>query len=469
MKPATRSSRPGDRPATRSRHRRLVAAGTVLAATALAVPTAAIAHGPHDDPSAAARRSIIGGHARNVIVLIGDGMGDSEITIARNYQVGANGRLAMDTLPLTGEYTTYAVQKDHPDKPDYVTDSAASGTGWSTGHKTYNGAVSVLPDGRTAVPTALELAKRAGFRTGDVTTAEIEDATPAVQTAHVAERGCYGPADMADCPAQDVRNGGPGSIAEQQAALQPDLLLGGGSAAYRQVIKGGRYAGMTVRQKAEALGTRVVTTAAQLKAADGRRPILGLFAPGNLDLEWTGPTPTRQGTDPARCAINTARNPDQPHLADMTSRAISVLDARSRHSRKGFFLQVEGASIDKQDHAANPCGQIGETVAFDAAVRVALEYQRSHRDTLVVVTADHGHTSQIVEAGSPTTGVTATLTTNEGADMTISYATTAYPGSQQHTGTQVRIAAGGPQAASVLGVTNQTDLFFTVQRALGLR
>ncbi|QGN33650.1 alkaline phosphatase [Microlunatus sp. Gsoil 973] len=465
-RPAPRRSE--GRPVTRFRRRRLAVAGLILAVTAIAVPTGATAHGSHNDPTADARRNVVGGAARNVILLIGDGMGDSEITIARNYQVGANGRLAMDSLPMTGAYTTYAVQKDDPTKPDYVTDSAASGTGWSTGHKTYNGAVSVLPDGTTAVPTSLELAKRAGYRTGDVTTAEIEDATPAVQTAHVAERSCYGPDDMADCPAQDVRNGGPGSIAEQQAALQPDLLLGGGSAAYQQVIKGGRYAGMTVRQKAESLGTEVLTTAGELKSARGHRPILGLFAPGNLDLEWTGPTPTEQGTQPARCAINTARNSDQPHLAEMTTKAISILDARSRHSRRGFFLQVEGASIDKQDHAANPCGQIGETIAFDAAVRSALDYQRTHRDTLVVVTADHGHTSQIVETGTTTAGVTATLTTNEGADLTISYATTEYPGSQQHTGTQVRIAAGGPQAASVLGVTDQTDLFFTVRRALSL-
>jgi alkaline phosphatase len=457
--PVRRSSR---------RRRRLAAAGALVAATALAVPTAAIAHGPHDDHSGTARKNIVGGKARNVILLIGDGMGDSEITIARNYQVGANGRLAMDTLPMTGAYTTYAVQKDDPTKPDYVTDSAASGTGWSTGHKTYNGAVSVLPDGTTSVPTSLELAKQAGFRTGDVTTAEVEDATPAVQTAHVATRSCYGPDNMAPCPTQATENGGPGSIAEQQAAIQPDLLLGGGSAAYQQTIKAGPFQGKSVQQKAEMLGTQVVTTAAGLEQASGRQPILGLFATGNMDLEWVGPTPTKQGTAPSRCAVNGARAASQPHLVDMTRKALSVLDAQSRHSRKGFFLQVEGASIDKQDHAANPCGQIGETIAFDDAVEEALTYQRSHRDTLVVVTADHGHTSQIVETGSTTPGVTATLTTNEGADMTISYATTEFPGSQQHTGTQVRIAAGGPQAANVLGVTNQTDLFFTVKRALRL-
>src|ERR1051325_5683282 len=127
------------------RSRRAAFALTALAVVAL--PTAAIAGDAHRDNTSAARQAIQGGKARNVIMLLGDGMGDSEITIARNYQVGANGRLAMDSLPLTGEYTTYAVQKADPTKPDYVTDSAASGTGWSTGHKTYNGAISVRPDG----------------------------------------------------------------------------------------------------------------------------------------------------------------------------------------------------------------------------------------------------------------------------------------------------------------------------------
>src|SRR3954447_15655114 len=118
----------------RSRRGRLALA---LAATAIvAVPTVAVASDAHQDRTQAAKQAVKGGKARNVILLIGDGMGDSEITIARNYQVGANGRLAMDTLPMTGAYTTYAVQKDDPTFPDYVTDSAASGTGWSTGHKT---------------------------------------------------------------------------------------------------------------------------------------------------------------------------------------------------------------------------------------------------------------------------------------------------------------------------------------------
>src|SRR3954462_8921690 len=127
---------------TRTRRTRAVVA---LAAASLAVPAVAVASGAHLDNTHAAKKAVQGGKARNVVLLIGDGMGDSEITIARNYFKGANGRLAMDTLPLTGAYTKYAVREDQPTIPDYVTDSAASGTGWATGHKTYNGAISVLP------------------------------------------------------------------------------------------------------------------------------------------------------------------------------------------------------------------------------------------------------------------------------------------------------------------------------------
>jgi alkaline phosphatase len=447
----------------RSRRGRVVLA---LAATAfVAAPTVALASDAHQDRTQAAKQAIKGGKARNVILLIGDGMGDSEITIARNYQVGANGRLAMDKLPLTGAYTTYAVQKENPSLPEYVTDSAASGTGWATGHKTYNGAISVLPNEKP-VPTILELAKKAGYKTGDVTTAELQDATPAVLGSHVVSRNCKGPDAMTDCFVNDKLNGGAGSIAEQLVQTHPDVLLGGGKQFFDQTVKAGKYQGLTVAQQAQVNDYQVVTDAAGLAAASKKGPILGAFAKNNMDLEWVGPTPTKTNTAPSKCAVNTARTATQPHLVDMASKALDVLDYQSRNSRKGFFLQIEGASIDKQDHAANPCGQIGETVAFDAAIKKVLEYQKKNPDTLVVVTADHGHTSQIVE--TTTLGYTATLITADNANMIVSYATSEIGGSQQHTGTEVRIAAGGPQAANVLGVTNQTDLFYTMKRALGI-
>jgi len=149
----------------------------------------------------------------------------------------------------------------------------------------------------------------------------------------------------------------------------------------------------------------------------------------------------------------------------MTKKAIELLQG----DRDGFFLQVEGASIDKQDHAANACAQIGETIAFDNAIKVAQEYARSHPDTLIVVTADHAHTSQIVGedtsgTGNPT-GYSNNLTTADGQTLRVTYGTAggatppAAPPSQQHTGSVVPAFASGPGAAAVLGTTDHTDLF----------
>ncbi|NUR88490.1 MAG: alkaline phosphatase [Nonomuraea sp.] len=430
----------------------VVAAGLLAA---VAVPSLA---GASDGEGLQAAFS--NGHARNVILLIGDGMGDSEITIARNYAKGAAGRLAMDTLGFTGAYTTYAVSKDDPSKPDYVTDSAASGTGWATGHKSYNGAISVTPDG-TPQATLLELAKKSGYRTGSVTTAELTDATPAVLAAHVTDRSCQGPADMANCPANDKAKGGAGSIAEQEVATGADLYLGGGKARFDQTVTGGG----TVIDQAKQAGYTVVTDQAGLAAARPGAKLLGLFAAGNMTQEWTGPLAKVGGTEPSKCQPNAAFS--GPHLSDMAGKAISLLD--SRRGGKGFFLQIEGASIDKRDHSADPCGQIGENVEFDKAVQAALDFARRDRNTLVVVTADHGHTSQIIPLDAKSPGQTATLVTADNAPMKINYATNAPGSSQEHTGTQVRIAAEGPQAARVLGVTDQTDLFSTVSRALRLR
>nr|WP_229352640.1 alkaline phosphatase [Streptomyces sp. UNOB3_S3] len=409
--------------------------------------------------------------ARNVILLIGDGMGDQEVTLARDYTVGAGGRLALDRFPETGKYTTYSV--DSKGRPDYVTDSAASASGWSTGRKTVNGRVSKTPDTDVAVPTVLELARRKGLATGSVTTDELTGATPAAMASHVTERDCQGPADMASCPRDTIGRGGPGSIAEQSVRLRPDVLLGGGRQRFDQKITEGPYRGLTVTQQAEKQGYRVVTDAHGLKAAGPDRPLLGLFAPDSLPVEWSGRPAAAGGTPPQRCATNPKRPAGTPALAELTTKAIGLLEAKAKGGNgpdKGFFLQVEGASIDKQAHEADPCGQIGETAAFDRAVKVAQDYAARHPDTLVVATADHGHSTQILPVDINPPGLSATLVTDEGGRIKVGYSTTDTPADgQEHTGTQVGISARGPYAERVRGVTDQTELFTTVTTALGLR
>ncbi|MET9417504.1 alkaline phosphatase [Streptomyces klenkii] len=456
---------------SRPYRRRLAWGAAALLAAGVAVPAAAAASdagGSSDVPALSA------GHgakkAKNVILLIGDGMGDSEITLARDYTVGAAGRLNMDKFPLTGAYTTYSVDKDG--KPDYVTDSAASGTGWATGHKTVNGRISKSPGTDKAMPTILELAQKNGLATGSVTTAELTDATPAVLASHATDRSCMGPADMKACPNDTVAKGGPGSIAEQSVNHKVDVLLGGGKARFDQKITEGRFAGRTVTQQAQQLGYQVVTDDKGLKSAKPGKPVLGLFADGNVPVEWTGKAAAQGGTEPQRCVTNNPeRKAGTPELADQTRKALQLLEAKQKAagSKKGFFLQVEGASIDKRDHAADPCGQIGETAALDRAVKVARAYAAEHPDTLVVTTADHGHTSQIVPLEATPPGLSSTLVTNEGRQLKVNYSTNTPGKPQEHTGTEVRIAAQGPQAERVLGVTDQTELFTTIRTALALR
>ncbi|GHK34953.1 hypothetical protein ECZU06_20780 [Escherichia coli] len=181
------------------------------------------------DQTAALRDSLSDKPAKNIILLIGDGMGDSEITAARNYAEGAGGFFkGIDALPLTGQYTHYALNKK-TGKPDYVTDSAASATAWSTGVKTYNGALGVDIHEKDH-PTILEMAKAAGLATGNVSTAELQDATPAALVAHVTSRKCYGPSATSEkCPGNALEKGGKGSITEQLLNARADVTLGGGA------------------------------------------------------------------------------------------------------------------------------------------------------------------------------------------------------------------------------------------------
>ncbi|WP_326688315.1 MULTISPECIES: alkaline phosphatase [unclassified Streptomyces] len=453
---------------SRTTRRRLAWGTAAVLVAGVAVPTFAYA-GPGGGQDLATAKS--GHRAKNVIVLIGDGMGDSEITLARDYTAGANGRLNMDRFPATGAYTTYAV--DEKGKPDYVTDSAASGTGWATGYKTVNGRISKTHTGTgKPKPTMLELAKKKGLATGDVTTAELTDATPAVQNAHVTDRDCQGPEDMKTCPEDTLGKGGEGSIAEQTVTTGADVLMGGGKARFDQKISEGRYKGKTVTEQAEQAGYRLVTDKKGLASARPDQPLLGLFAPETVPVEWTGKKAAKGGTDPQRCTTSNPERPaTTPALAQQTSKAIDLLEAkqRAKKSGKGFFLQVEGASIDKQDHAADPCGQIGETAAFDRAVKVAQDYAKKHPDTLVVTTADHGHASQIVPVDAKPAGLSSTLVTDEGQPLQVSYSNNDPAEDQEHTGTQVRIAGMGPASDRVRGVTDQTDLFGTVTGALRLR
>ena len=511
----------------RNRSTRLRRNARALAAPALAADTT---YSPNGKPVAelakhggAQRIATIGNkNAKNVILFLGDGMGDSEITVARDYLKGANGHFdgldavgqpsALDDVQAgTGQYTTFsvgngskdsAVGKDddgklvanpNPGKLTPVTDSSASGSAWATGTKTYNNAVDVDIYGNPQL-NLFELAKAAGKATGNVTTAEIQDATPAVLESHSSERACYGPQGKTDGTSNNAskqclinqlkENGGIGSISEQLLDTRADVTIGGGSKYFRQTVQGGEYKGKTVWEQAKEMGFQTVENdpAAMnaLQYKDGQ-PVLALMSDGNMPTKFNPSKATAK--DPAKdanptvCTLNADWLGNQgSSLKDMTKKALDLLNANPNGQKNGFFLQVEGASIDKQDHAGNACGQIGETDDFDQAIAYAMQ-NVDLTNTLVIVTADHAHTSQILNA-QPAYALSTVLKTADGNNMVVSYGTAQDDsrdadggyngGDMEHTGTQLRIAASGPGAQRVIGLTDQTDNFYTIAGALGL-
>ncbi len=470
--------------------RRLTMGLAVVAVAGLTAGAAGAWHGwgNDGDRSRAIAKQIEQGPAKNVILFIGDGMGESEITLARNYALGAAGEFkGIDSLTFTGDVTTYSVQETNPLVPDYVPDSAATGTAWATGVKTSNERISTSAGTDKDLKTILEIAQARGYATGNVSTAEITDATPAVLASHVTMRGCQGPANMASCPQDLKAAGGPGSINEQFVDHGIDVILGGGGGRWLQTIPFGGGAGGNVEAYAQSKGYTLVKTNAALQATSAKK-VLGLFNPGNMVTEWNGTPAAAVRTGPQRCneTFRATTSPTEPRLVDMTTKAISTLEkvAKAKKGDEGFFLQVEGASIDKQDHAANPCAQIGETVEFDRAIQAGLEYAKRHPDTLVIVTADHSHTSQIIPQTGASPGLTSVLIGRDATPgqitcvvpndnrastapgcITVNYATST-GSSQAHTGATVRVAAVGPQAANVLGLVDQTELFDIMERAL---
>ena len=388
------------------RGRRRVATVALVGAAALMSTTVVGAE--------AAQNQLGGGKVKNVIYLLGDGMGRSHVTAARERYYGAAGSLSMERLPVVGQVRTYAVQKKSgqpgdPDfEPNYVTDSASAATAWSSGVKTYNAALGVDAKG-VVVPTEMELAKQAGYRTGNVSTAEITDATPAGQMSHALARGCQGPTySPASCqdpavtgsplPTSDVRVT---PVADQIARNgTADVILGGGLSRFDAADERA-----LLRQGYDVLGSpaeQTVATRTDLRNAHGRK-VFGLFNRGNLTIQKF----KRQNPTSAQAA--------EPSLPEMTRKAISLLDSQGRRG-KGFYLQVEGALIDKRSHANDAAQTLEEMKAFDDAVAAAVDFARRDGHTLVIVTADHECAGfNIIERGTFTNAEAATPPANADA------------------------------------------------------
>lgn len=388
--------------------------------------------------------------ARNLILLIGDGMGAAHRFAGQLLLAGRFGSLVMDRLPHRGQMGTLSL-----DPESFVTDSAAAATALATGVKTVNGAVAVDPDGRPRV-TLHELARRAGKATGLVTTCQVTDATPAAFGAHVIHRS-----DQSEIARQYLEES------------RIDVILGGGGAWW--LPEGGpspfggswldRNRGRHGDLVAEALarGYRHVADAdaLALAARDPRASrLLGLFAAQEMFVQ---------------SAEGEGDSYDPPvSLAEMTSAALGVLS----RNPEGFVLMIEESAIDRMAHRNNAPLTLKGVLELDRAVQVALAFAEREPDTLVVVAADH-ETGGLAVAGSgdtpypyePGGGLLDTLLAGEdgpfpvadsGFGFVVGWATTG------HTGSTVPVTATGPGAERVSGLTENTDLFETMAAALGL-
>ena len=270
--------------------------------------------------------------AKNVILLVGDGMGLGHIT-AGMYMNG--NKLHLERFPVIGLSKTHA--SDH-----LITDSAAGATAFACGVKTYNGAIAVDPD-TVSLKTILEEAEELGLATGLVATSTIVHATPASFISHVKARSMYE------------------EIAEQFLNTEVDLFIGGGKKYFDRRVKDDRNIYEELSQKGYIVSNFIEEDLRDINIPKGRN-----FAYFTAD---ESPLPISQGRD---------------YLNPATTKALNHLD-----NENGFFLLIEGSQIDWGGHANDTDYLVSEMIDFDNAIGKVLDFAEKDGETLVVVTADH--------------------------------------------------------------------------------
>ena len=358
-----------------------------------------------------------GKKAKNIVIMLGDGMGVGHRTAARIMLKGvaqgkARGQLAMDSLPYTAQIMTFSLNS-------IVTDSAPGMSNYVTGNKAANHQQGVWPDDTEAafdnprVENLAEfLARTQGKKLGLVTTADVFDATPAANAVHTQARA-FGTGivdqyfdDRASTGLSVLMGGG-----RKWFLPNPNLCTGtnpgcgraGGAANFNGSSRGvasdySLSADITTawgasRGISDDVGRDLIsafTTAGwsyapdltAMQAAPSSKPLLGLFALSNMNvaLDKIG---KRRGTS---SVVDDFGFPNQPMLDEMTDKALQVLDTISP---QGFVLMVEAASIDKQSHNMDAERMILDTIEFDRAIDKVKQYTLAHPETLMIVTADH--------------------------------------------------------------------------------
>lgn len=365
---------------------------------------------------------------RNIIFLLGDGMGTGHKTAARIVKHGitegrANGLLAMDMMPGVAIVNTHSLNS-------IVTDSAPGMATYVTGSKAINNQEGVYPDntGDTSVAGSSTgsfdnprveylseyLKRKFNKVTGIVSTADIEDATPAANAVHTQRRAagtgiCDQYFDERNRSGLKVLLGGgrrwflpstvPGSARSNSTDYDLSLSPQGQTLVATGVPSGALDPGRDLISAFTNDGFTYAASKSDMFNPDGTlKPafvnsdkVLGLFAYGNMNVALDkingrrGTVPVINGTPRTTTVVQDFLLPDQPMLDEMTDVALSVLNK----NRDGFYLMVEAAHIDKQSHAMDADRAIWDTLEFDRAIEKCLEFANRVGDTLVVLTADH--------------------------------------------------------------------------------
>jgi alkaline phosphatase len=347
----------------------------------------------------AAGNGAMNGHAKNVILFLGDGMSLTTIAAARIFDgqrkggPGEENLLSWEHFPATAFSKTYNTDSQVPD-------SAGTMTAITTGVKTNMGAIGVSAGDRKNCAQSLdhrllnwlELADSAGLSAGIVTTTRITHATPAASWAHSPERNWENDAQVPE----KAKTEGCRDIAQQLLDARygrgPQVLMGGGRMNFLTTSEtdpeetgktGERRDGRDLIEewKAAHPGGAYVWNTQQFDAAKNATTLLGLFDYDHMQYE----------------ADRAQDKGGEPSLAQMTVAAINVL----KKNPNGFVLMVEGGRIDHANHAGNAYRALTDTVAFSEAVQAAAD-ATSADDTLIIVTADHSHTMSFV--GYPVRG-----------------------------------------------------------------
>lgn len=298
-----------------------------------------------------------GQRPKNVILMIGDGMGLSQIT-AGMYMNG--NKLNLEKFPIVGLQKTYSSNS-------LITDSAAGATAFSAGIKTYNGAIGVDTDSM-AVRTILEEAEINKMATGMVATSTIVHATPASFIAHVSSRTKYE------------------RIAEDFLKTEIDYFVGGGKRYFDRRKKDDRDLYRELKQKGYFVSDYFKENFEEIVVDFDRN-----FAYFTSDSD---PLPVSKGRD---------------YLIPASKLAPIFL---SKHSSHGFFLMIEGAQIDWGGHANDSEYIISEMIEFDRAIGEILEFAEEDGNTLVIVTADHETGGYSINPGSTMDSIRSGFTTD---------------------------------------------------------